>query len=32
MTWFLVTLVVVCASFSGTYLYTGDIWAAFFAG
>lgn len=32
MIWFIVTLVVVCASFSGTYLYTGDIWSAFFAG
>jgi len=32
MIWFIVTTVVVCASFSGTYLTTGDIWSACFAG
>ena len=32
MIWLIVTTVVVCAAFSGTYLTTGDIWSAFFAG
>lgn len=32
MIWLVVALVGVCAAFSGTYMYTGDIWTATFAG
>lgn len=32
MTWLIVAVVTVCATFSGTYIYTGDIWTAAFAG
>jgi hypothetical protein len=32
MTWLIVAVVVVCAAFSGTFIYTGDIWTAAFAG
>lgn len=32
MVWLIVAIVVVCGSFSGAFLYTGDVWTAFFAG
>jgi hypothetical protein len=32
MIWLAVAVVVVCAAFSGAYMYTGDIWTAAFAG
>ena len=32
MIWFVVALTAVCAAFSGTYIYSGDIWAATIAG
>jgi hypothetical protein len=32
MVWLIVSVVVVCGAFSGTYIYTGDIWSAMFAG
>jgi hypothetical protein len=32
MIWLTVAVIVVCAAFSGTYLTTGDIWTAVFAG
>jgi hypothetical protein len=32
MTWLVIAVVAVCGAFSGTYIFTGDIWTAAFAG